>query len=84
VFALAQPNTVRLLRVLSLDGPATACELAARLALCQTAVDHAIRQALEVGVIRLHVDCAGRYEVVRGAVEAAVAEHCQHLLGATA
>lgn len=84
MFVLADPNTIRLLRALSLGGPATVPELAARLALHQRAVRQTVRQGLAIGVVRPHPDSAGRYEVISAAVTAAVAQHRESLLGATA
>ncbi len=84
MFALADPNTIRLLRALSLDGPATARELAARLALRQSDVRQAIRQGVAIGVVRSRSNSVGHYEIVPAAVTAAVAEHRESLLGATA
>jgi DNA-binding IclR family transcriptional regulator len=84
VFVLADPNTIRLLRALSVAGPATVRELAARLALRRSVVRRAICQGLAIGVVRSRSDSAGRYEIVPAAVAAAVDEHRESLLGATA
>ncbi|GAA4754614.1 hypothetical protein GCM10025783_29600 [Amnibacterium soli] len=84
MFALADPDTIRLLRTLSLAGPATMRELAARLELRQSVVRRAIRQGLAIGVVRSCAAGAGPYEIVPAAVAAAVAEHRESLLGATA
>lgn len=84
MFVLADPDTIRLLRALSLDGPATVRELAARLALRPPVIDQALRQARAIGVVRSRDGSAGRYEVVPAAVTAAVAAHRESLLGATA
>lgn len=84
MFALADPNTIRLLRALSLGGPATVRELAARLALRRSVVRRAICQGLAIGVVRSRSDSAGHYEIVSAAVTAAVDEHREALLGATA
>lgn len=84
MFVLADPNTIRLLRALSLDGPATERELTARLAVSQAVVRHAICQGLAIGVVRSLSTSAERYEVVPAAIAAAVIRHRDALLGATA
>lgn len=84
MFALADPSTTRLLRALSTGGPATARELAARLALSPAAVRAAICQSLALGVVQPLTGTAGRYEVIPVALAAAVAQHRDALLGATA
>jgi predicted transcriptional regulator len=84
VFALADPSTIRLLRALSLDGPASVRELTIRLSLRHSVVCQTICQVLAIGVVRSCSDSAGRYEIVPAAVTAAVAEQRESLLGATA
>lgn len=84
MFSLADPDTTRMLRALSLEGPATSPELAARLALSFASIDRAIGQGLAIGVIRVLSDGTNRYDVVPAAVTAAVVRHRDALLGATA
>lgn len=84
MFALADPSTTRVLRALSIGGAATVLELAARLALPPESVRAIVRRSLALGVIRPLPGGVARYEVVREAVAAAVAQHRENLLGATA
>jgi predicted transcriptional regulator len=84
VFALADPDTIRLLRALSTEGPATVRELAARLASDPTNVRQTIRQGLATGVVCVLGGELERYAIVPAVVEAAVVQHRDCLLGATA
>lgn len=84
MFALADLVTARLMRTLSLDGPATSFELAERLALHRAVVCHALGSGLALGVIRSCSDSAGNYEIVPDAVTDAVDRHRKFLLGVEA
>lgn len=84
MFALADADTARLLRVLSLAGPTSAPALADQLQLHHELVRDLLDRAVRLGVVRQR-DCATtRYEVDSAAVVTAVQRHRDALLGAVA
>lgn len=80
--ALADVDTGRLLRALSLGGPTTAHALAGELALSLKLTRELLRDTAALGVVRLGVD--GRYQVEPAVVIALVRQNCVQLLGAVA
>lgn len=84
LFALADTNTARLLRALSLAGPTPVAVLAERLALCPTTVRDILARTTALGVVRSQPGSLARYELDADALRAAVTRNRDTLLGATA
>lgn len=84
MFALADANTTRLLRALSLAGPASVKVLAEELALHPTTVRDILTRTTALGVVRPHPGPSALYELDAEAVRAAVNRNRNALLGATA
>ena len=81
---LADVDTARLLRALSLTGPTPATTLASRLQLCDQRVRAILGGALRAGIVRAAIDADGCYEVDAAALSAMMRRHRDELLGTAA
>lgn len=84
MFALADSNTTRLLRALSLTGPTSVKALAEGLGLPPATVRAILARTASLGVVRSQPGSLPRYELDADALRAAVARNRDTLLGATA
>jgi len=84
VFMLADVDTARLLRALSLAGPTPAMTLASRLELCDQRVRAILGGALQAGIVRQATGVDGCYEVDATALSAMMRRHRDELLGSAA
>lgn len=81
---LADIDTARLLRALSLTGPTPAAILASRLQLCEGRVRAILGSAFETGIVRRSPGANDSYEVDAAALSAMMRRHRDELLGAVA
>lgn len=84
MFTLADSNTMRLLRAISLTGPTSVRVLAERLGLHPRTVRDILARTTALGVVRPPRGSVGRYELDAEALRAAVARNCDALLGTPA
>lgn len=84
LYALADTNTARLLRTLSLAGPTPVGVLAERLALRPAVVRDILARTSALGLVRSRPGLQTHYELDADALRAAVVRNRDTLLGATA